>query len=144
VIIGASKIARDIGESRRFAIAIEQQEARLSAIIGAAMDAIITIDVQQRITMFNPAAEVLFCCRASEALGSSIDRLVPPRFHGDHAAHVRAFGLIHITRRRMGRIGSIYGIRSNGQEFPVEASISQADVSGQKLFTVILPTSPSQ
>ncbi len=138
IIVGASKIARDISETRRFAIAIEQQEARLSAIIDAAMDAIVTIDAQQRITMFNPAAEAMFCCRASEALGSSIDRFVPQRFHHEHSSHIRAFGQTHITRRRMGRMGSIHGVRSNGEEFPIEASISQAEVAGQKLFTVIL------
>jgi PAS domain S-box-containing protein len=137
-IIGASKIARDITEARRIERSIQEQEARLGAIIGSAMDAIITVDAGQIITMFNPAAEVMFECSASDVLGSSLERFLPARFRAEHAEHIRTFGQTQVTRRRMGRIGSIYGVRSNGDEFPIEASISQTEIHGQKLFTVIL------
>ncbi len=76
-IVGASKIARDITESRRIERSVEEQEARLAAIIGSAMDAVITVDEQQCITMFNPAAETMFGCPASDALGSTLDRFIP-------------------------------------------------------------------
>ncbi len=138
VIVGASKIARDITANRRIEHAIVEHEARLTAIIGAAMDAVITVNTDHRITMFNPAAEMMFGCNATVALGSSLDRFLPNRFRSDHAAHIRNFGQAHTTRRRMGRTNSIFGLRSNGQEFPIEASISQTDVDGEKLFTVIL------
>jgi PAS domain S-box-containing protein len=137
-IIGASTIARDITDSRRIERAIEEGEARFSAIIGAAMDAVITIDEQQRVTMFNPAAEKMFGCSAQNALGQTLDRFIPKRFRADHAHHVGVFGDTHVTRRQMGRIGSIYGLRSSGEEFPIEASISHAQVHGQKLFTAII------
>jgi PAS domain S-box-containing protein len=137
-IIGASKIARDITKTRRIEQSVQEHEARLAAIIGAATDGVITVDEGQLITMFNPAAEAMFGCRASEVLGSSIDRLIPARFRPEHAQHVRAFGQTQITRRPMGRAGSLYGLRSTGEEFPIEASISQTEVQGQKLFTVIL------
>ena len=137
-IIGASKIARDITESRRIEHSVQEQEARLAAIIGSAMDAVITVDEQQRITMFNPAAEAMFGCPASETLGTPLDRLIPQRFRPDHAAHVRAFGETSASRRRMGQTGSLSGLRANGQEFPVEASISKIEIQGKKFFTVIL------
>jgi PAS domain-containing protein len=68
VIIGASRIARDITETRRIEQAVQEHEARLTAIIGAAMDGVIIVDERQRITMFNPAAEAMFGCLASEVL----------------------------------------------------------------------------
>jgi PAS domain S-box-containing protein len=137
-IIGASKIARDITETRRIEHSIKEQEVRLTAIIGSAMDAFITVDDRQHITMFNPAAETMFGCRASDALGSSLDRFLPPRFRAEHAELIRDFSRTDVDGRRKGRMGSIYGVRSNGEEFPIEASTSQAEVHGQRLFTVIL------
>ena len=137
-IIGASKIARDITASRRIEHAVAEHEARLAAIIGSAMDGIITVNADQRITMFNPAAETMFGCKASVAIGSSLERFIPQRFRPDHAGHIRNFGQTNTTRRKMGRMSSIFGLRSNGEEFPIEASISQTEVETEKLFTVIL------
>lgn len=138
VIIGASKVARDITENRRIENSVAQHEARLAAIIGSAMDAVITVNADQRVTMFNPAAEAMFGCKASIALGSSLDRFIPQRFRAEHSQHVRSFGDTNTTRRKMGRRNSIFGVRFNGEEFPIDASISQTEVSGEKLFTVIL------
>ena len=138
LIIGASKVARDITQSRRIEHSVAEHEARLAAIIGAAMDAVITVNAEQCITMFNPAAETMFGCKASAALGTSLERFIPQRFRPHHSEHIRNFGQTNTTRRKMGRLNSIFGVRSNGQEFPVEASISQTEVDGEKLFTVIL------
>ncbi len=137
-IVGASKVARDITEHRRIEQAKEQDEARLAAIVGSAMDAIIAVDEQQLITIFNPAAEKMFLCSSADALGSSIERFIPRRYREEHAHHLHNFGQNPTSRRAMGRSGSIYGLRSDGEEFPVEASISHAEVRSQKIFTVIV------
>ena len=138
VVVGASSVIRDITQQRRTEMAAIHGEARLSAIIGSAMDAIITIDDQHRITVFNDAAEKMFGCSSVEALKSSLDRFIPTRFRAPHSQQIHSFGQNSVTRRTMGRIGSLYGLRCNGEEFPIEASISHADVDGQKFFTVIL------
>jgi PAS domain S-box-containing protein len=118
--------------------ALKAGEERLSRIIDSAMDAIITVDEQQRITMFNPGAEVMFKCPAADALGTPLERFLPQRFRTAHAEHMRSFGKNSVTRRTMGGITPLRGLRTNGEEFPIEASISQVEVDGHKLFTAIV------
>ena len=113
-------------------------ERQLAGIVHSAMDAIITMDEAGRIVLFNEAAEKMFGCSPSEAIGQSIDRFIPKRFRDAHREHVRAFGKTDATNRRMGALGAISGIRTNGEEFPIEASISKAGSGGKKMFTVIL------
>ena len=113
-------------------------ERRIAGIIDSAMDAIISIDHERRIILFNPAAEKVFGYTASEIMGSTIERLIPSRFHEAHHQHIENFGTTKTTKRTMGRLGAIYGIRANGEEFPIEASISQVEASNEKIYTVIL------
>jgi len=111
---------------------------RLEGIVNSAMDGIITINDEQRIVLFNPAAERMFGLTATEALGEHISRFMPERFRDTHAAHIHRFAETGVTDRQMGSLGAISGLRANGQEFPIEASISQVDVGDERLHTVIL------
>ncbi|CAH2794560.1 MAG: Two-component system sensor histidine kinase [uncultured Caballeronia sp.] len=113
-------------------------EVRLLGIIRSSMKAIITIDENQRILMFNPATERLFGCAAADALGTSLSRFLPERFRASHAAHVRQFSVTGVSDRQMGGRRILYGLRANGDEFPFEASISQFDDDNGKLYTVML------
>jgi PAS domain S-box-containing protein len=122
---------------------VAEQEARegqrkMAGIIDSAMDAVITVDSAQRILVFNRAAEVMFLCPAAEALGGSLDRFLPERFRAVHSSHIHAFGDTGVSSRAMARSREIFGLRSDGTEFPLEASISQVEAGGQKLFTVIM------
>ncbi|WP_343665834.1 PAS domain-containing sensor histidine kinase [Paraburkholderia tropica] len=114
-------------------------EARMMGIVRSSMEAIITVDEAQRIVIFNPAAEFVFGLSAMEAIGSPLSRFIPERFRPAHARHVDQFGATGVTERQMGhQQRTLFGLRANGEEFPIEASISQIhDVSG-KLFTVML------
>lgn len=102
------------------------------------MDAIITINEDQRVILFNPAAEQMFGVSTDEALGESISRFIPERFRRGHDQHILRFGDTGVTGRRMGALGAISGLRSDGTEFPIEASISQVDTGKERLATVIL------
>jgi PAS domain S-box-containing protein len=125
-------------ERKQVEEAVKESEQRLFGIIDSAMDAIITIDEQQRITLFNPAAEQIFQHSASVVIGQPLDMLLPERFRSIHREHVHRFGKTEITRRTMGKLGVLSGLRANGEEFPFEASISQLEVGGQTFYTVIL------
>jgi PAS domain S-box-containing protein len=118
--------------------ALEEREARLGAIVDSAMDAVITVDAEQRIVLFNRAAEAIFRCRRDQVIGDRLDRLLPGRFRDAHRLHVKRFGETGVTNRRMGEGPALRGLRADGEEFPLEASISHTRQEGKDYFTVIL------
>lgn len=134
----ATVILRDITQRKASEDALSYSRTRMQGIVDAAMDAIITIDEDQKIILFNPAAEQMFGVNASQMAGQTIEPLLPARFRVQHAAHIQKFCRSGSTNRSMGALGKIYGLRSNGQEFPIEASISLIDLGGERLATVIL------
>lgn len=118
--------------------ALRESEAQLEALIHSAMDAILTVDERQSIVLFNSSAEKMFRCSEAEALGQPIERFIPQRFRAAHSAHVRKFGETGATSRIMDKLGILKALRADGEEFPMEASISRTQVGGRALFTVIL------
>ncbi len=130
--------AADLIERSRAVTALRESQARYAQLIDSAMDAIIAADAEQCIVLFNPAAERMFGCPASEALGHSIDRFIPERFRVVHRKHIGEFGKRGTTNRSMGALGALSAVRADGEEFPIEASISHMEVEAQQLFTVIL------
>ncbi|MFL9965488.1 PAS domain-containing sensor histidine kinase [Paraburkholderia sediminicola] len=113
-------------------------EARMMAIIRSSMEAIVTIDEHQRIIIFNPMAEQVFGCPAMDAVGAPLDRFIPERFRTAHAQHVEQFGVTGVSDRQMGKQRVLSGLRANGEEFPLEASISQIRDGNTRLYTVML------
>lgn len=129
---------RDLTSRKQTEQALRESEFRLGRIINSAMDAIISVNAQQQIVLFNSAAERMFGYTAKEVLGQSLNRFIPARFQTAHEDHIQQFGKTVETSRAMGALNAICGVRRNGEEFPIEASISQIEIGGQQLFTVIL------
>lgn len=128
----------DIDDVRRANAELFQSQERLAGVVDSAMDAIITIDESRRILLFNPAATKMFGYESADVLGQPLEILMPERFRATHPTHIMAFGQNGATNRRMGALGTVSGVRANGEEFPIEASISQIQLDSQRLFTVIL------
>jgi PAS domain S-box-containing protein len=129
----ASAIARKRAEAE-----VMENRALLADIIESAMDGIITVDESRRIILFNSASEAMFGCSEAEALGQPIERFLPERFRDSHLDQIGAFGETGGTRPARDKLGAIHGRHADGHEFPIEASISQVEAGGQKLYTVIL------
>jgi PAS domain S-box-containing protein len=129
---------RTDARTARMQAALDESQAKLAAIVDSAMDAIITVDQDQRVVLFNRAAEAMFRCARDQALGGSLDRFIPSRFREVHQAHLERFGHTGETRRRMGEDMVLWALRADGTEFPIEASISQAGDRDNRFFTVIL------
>lgn len=134
----ATVILRDITERRAAEVALIESRRRMEAIVDSAMDALITIDEAQRIIVFNPAAERMFGVSAADAIGTSVERFIPERFRPGHSQHILNFKEAGITNRRMGALGAVSALRADGEEFPVEASISHVRFGRATLGTVIL------
>jgi len=117
---------------------VQASEAKFSGILDIAHEAIISIDDAQRILIFNKGAEKIFGYFQSEAVGQSLDILLPERFRTLHHRHVAEFGNTGKTGRQMGESREVYGRRKNGEEFPAEASISKLEWGKKKIFTVVL------
>ncbi len=135
---GYRGVGRDITERKRSETALETQRLRTKAVVDSAMDGVITVDVEQHVVVFNSAAERMFRCRAEDVLGKPLDRLLPMRVRASHHGHVRRFGEEGVSSRTKGRFGHVSALRADGEEFPVEASISRVEVEGQPLYTVTL------
>ena len=135
---GVVMFSEDVSDRKLGEEALRASEERLTAIVGTAMDAIITLDENERVVLFNASAEKIFRCAAAEVIGKPLERFLPERFRAAHSRHVKAFGDSGVTTRTMQSPARIHGLRANGEEFPCEATISQATRGGQKLYTVIL------
>jgi PAS domain S-box-containing protein len=120
-------------EARRHAA-----EARFQEILVMAPDAIVAMDEDHRITIFNRAAETLFGYRTEEVSGQFLDLLLPSRFAAGHRAHVAEFARSPVSARRMNERGEVTGRRKNGEEFPAEASISKIVENGRTTFMAVV------
>lgn len=113
-------------------------EAHLADVVNIAADAIITIDKERRIVMFNHGAEHIFGYRATDVLGQPLDLLLPPCVVDVHRQHIRDFAATSDIARCMAGQREVFGRRRDGSEFPAEANISKLVHNGQAIFTVIL------
>lgn len=109
-----------------------------STIIQLVHDAIIAVDEDQKIILFNQGAEKTFGYKASEVIGQRLDLLLPPQTSDPHIAHVRSFAKAPEIARLMGERKEISGRRKNGAIFPAKASIAKGSSGGRIFFTAIL------
>jgi PAS domain S-box-containing protein len=137
----ASAVATQLGpllQQKQTEEARRNAEAQLAGTVAIAMDAIISIDEERRITLFNWGAERIFGYSADEVLGQSLDMLLPELLRARHAGQIAQFSRSAQTARRMGERSTITGQRKNGEIFPAEASISRYLTGGRWTFTVML------
>jgi PAS domain S-box-containing protein len=137
----AVTIARQLGFSiERICTerALRESEARKSAILESALDAIITMDQQGRIVDFNPAAEELLRCRREQVQGRTVaETMIPERLREKHERGLKRF--LHTGHSWIiGRRFEIAVRRADGSEFEAEIAVSSSLQGGQTLFTAYL------
>jgi signal transduction histidine kinase/DNA-binding response OmpR family regulator len=127
---------------------LHESELRLSEIVESALDAILMFDDSQRITLFNSAAERMFGTTRAEVLGKPVEQLLPQTADRSYVEGVcREHSTVSSVDGEAGgaaelpvpHVEAFFGRRGgpDGQEFPVEASISCLELRNHKVFTVI-------
>jgi PAS domain S-box-containing protein len=127
---------RDTNTSLPTGVALAQ--AQVSAIMAIAADAIIALDDELLITLFNDGAATVFGYAPSEVVGQSLDILIPERLRRRHASHVADFSASPTAAKKMGERAEIFARRKDGSEFPAEASIAKQVVGGRKAYMVVV------
>ena len=134
-----SLLQTEITERKQTEAALRENQKKLSGILDNADEAIISIDEQQQIQLFNQGAENIFGYQADEAIGRSLDILLPEVFRQTHRSQIDQFGKSTRHSRRMAeRSSNVFGRRKNGQEFPAEASVAKLQTREGMLYTVML------
>ncbi|HYM00715.1 MAG TPA: histidine kinase dimerization/phosphoacceptor domain -containing protein, partial [Blastocatellia bacterium] len=131
-------LSHEIAERNEMERALRGSQARFAGILDIAEDAVISLDQDQRIILFNQGAEKIFGYAGRDILGQAIDPLLPQAFRTEHRKWVAEFGRSPQITRRMAERTLVHGVRKDGSEFPAEASISRLEQDGHQTFTVML------
>jgi PAS domain S-box-containing protein len=132
---GAVATFFDISDKIKLQAALQQGEVRIAGLVDAVNDGVMTIDANERIVLFNRAAERLFGVSSKEALGSPVERFIP-RTTGKTRREARHE--LRFDYEDTGRVRELFGRRIDGRVFPLEASLSRLDSDEGTLVTAVL------
>ena len=107
---------------------LRRAEQRFRALVECAPDAMVIADASGQIVLVNAQTEKLFGFSRYELLGQSMDMLMPERFRDRHQAHLSAY-VSGPRTRPMGEHPDLFGLRKNGEEFPVEIALSPIETA---------------
>ena len=130
------EISRDVTEYRKLIQKLQASEKKFRTILDTATDAILSINEDQKIVLFNNAAERIFGYTRKEILGKDLNALVPTQY-GDHRRFVKHF-LEKRVPKVMGKTLSLTALRKNGEEFPIELGLSYLKMDQGVTFTAII------
>jgi PAS domain S-box-containing protein len=116
---------------------LAESQAQLMSVFGSAKDAIIVTGSKRRVTLFNKAAEQMFRCPASQAIGQPLTRFIPKEYDsGSSETLITADRQLESLTHHV--LSGKKGIRANGEEFPLETAVTRSTVSGQTFHTIVV------
>src|SRR5439155_10025528 len=133
----ALRAALAVDNARLFE-AIGHAEARKSAILESALDAIVSMDHQGLITDFNPAAERIFGHARGDVIGRRLSETIIPAWLRERHESARERYLESGEPHLIGRRVEMVGLRRDGGEFPIELAVTQVEVRGPPTFTAYI------
>jgi PAS domain S-box-containing protein len=137
------RVLRQVRTEHRLA----ESEARLASVINSANDAILVIGEDRSITLFNTAAERMFRCPAARAIGQPVNRFLPGDWGGIAPTMTERSGPAVEENQPPALSDSTFlllasslqrGVRADGEEFPLEASVSRSRAAGREFLTVVV------
>ncbi len=134
------RLQLELLERQKAEAALDISRSRFAAILEIASDAIIAIDSDLQITLFNQGAEQIFGYPAAAAIGKSLDLLLPQGFIDVHNCPHRQITSESgsISSQPMQTSRQVIGTKHDGTQFPAEASISYLELGAEKVYTIIL------
>ena len=137
VLIGASKVARDISVAKRAQIELQARQAHLQSVLDTVPDAMVVIDTRGIMQSFSATAEKLFGHTAKEAVGQSVSILMPGPQRDQHDGYLNRY-LATGERRIIGVGRVVVGLRKDGTTFPMELSVGEMRSGERRFFTGFL------
>ena len=138
VATAAGLLVRGVTREAELARALRDANDRYHQTINSVMDAIVAVDEDHRIILFNPAAERMFGMAQDEVRGQPLSLLLPERARETHALNMDGFKGAGGGARPIAASMDITGMRADGSEFPIECTISQTLIEGKPQFTAVL------
>jgi two-component system, LuxR family, sensor kinase FixL len=125
------------GASTQVRVALAASEARMRALLEAAVDGIISIDEHGVIQTINPAAERLFGFAADEVIGQNVKVLMPSPYREEHDGYLNRY--LTIGEKRIIGVGrEVVGRRKVGTTFPMDLSVAEGRLGDQRIFVGII------
>lgn len=112
---------------------LQELHQSYSALVDAAVDAIITIDTNGMILEFNPGATRMFGYEASEVIGTSVNQLMPPPYSVEHDSYLHNY-LSTGVKRIIGIGRRVPGRRKDGSIFPAHLAVTEFQRGGAPYF----------
>jgi len=116
---------------------ILSEELHMIAVLETARDAIITADESGNILFWNHMAEIMFGYQSSDVMGRSLTMIMPERFRDDHRNGMKRYVSTNV-KKVIGTVLELVGLRSNGEEFPIELALSTWKYGETPHFTAIV------
>ncbi len=114
-----------------------KSEELFHALINTMTEAVIAIGENDRIFLFNPAAEILFGRKANEIIGKRLDELIPKEYRKKHRRYIKDFFSVGAPEGAANQIIEIPGLRSGGEEFSMEISLSTGHSDGKNFIVAV-------
>jgi len=133
-IYGVVSNFRDVTQKRKAEVALIESQERMEGIISSAHDAIISIDSDYRVVLFNRAAEMMFDIEAAEIFGNMLGVIIP----GNQTIREKSELFVNKAQTHSRLKPSMKGLRSDGTILPLDVSISSQRIDDEVFHTLII------
>ena len=128
-------VLRDVTETQELTVQLRHAQLISNRIIAIGEDAVLSIDADFKVCLWNKKAELLFGYTENEILGKSIDILIPEAFRDTHRQNIQSFSTDKIPSKYMGERAEILGLHKSGRMIPLEASITKTHIDNKLIMS---------